>query len=113
MTLSLMIKRKYLLEKVNEQVETGTFHERREFKSFWRTRIKSVSRWGPRKGNGKNYAVFICGTHAYYANILNITIDETPSGIEDVVPGKLCYNIECKFPSEELESLSLFLSEKV
>lgn len=80
MTLSLMIKRKYLAEKLAEQEETGTFHERREYKSFWRNRIGATNAW---KNNGG--AVFLCGRYAFMADILNITIDETPPGIEDVV----------------------------
>lgn len=104
MTLSFMIKKKYLAEKVKEQEETGTFHERRAYKPFWRTRIRSIHAWG----NGGE-AVFLCGKYAFMADILNITIDETPEGIEDVVPGKLCYDIECKFLQGELEALSMFL----
>lgn len=116
MTLSFLIKRKYLAQKVEEQIATGVFHERREFKSFWRKRIGSVERWKLKSslkfGRDNDDAVFLCGRYAYYADILNIRIDETPSGIEDVVPGKLCYTLECKFPSEELEMLSAFLSEE-
>jgi len=44
MTLSFMIKKKYLAEKVAEQEETGTFHERRAYTKFWRARIGSVDR---------------------------------------------------------------------
>ena len=106
MTLSLMIKKKFLAEKVAEQEATGTFHERREYKTFWRTRIGSVHTWGI-----GDLAVFLCGRHAFTADILNITLDETPSGIAEVVPSDLCYNIECKFLQEELEGLSIFLSE--
>ena len=115
MTLSFMIRKKYLKEKVQEQIATSTFHERRAYKPFWRSRIRSVGTWGPRKGNGKSSAVFLCGRYAYYADILNIRLEETPSdipGIGDVVLGKLCYNIECKFFSEELEGLSIFLEDK-
>jgi hypothetical protein len=114
MTLSFMIKKKYLLEKVVEQEETGTFHERRAYTKFWRARIGSVSRWtlksSLKSGGLFADAVFVCGRYAYYANILNITLEETPPGIEEVVPGDLCYNIECEFYSGELEGLSMFLS---
>ena len=44
------------------------------------------------------------------ADILNITIEETPDEYADVA-GKVCYNIECKFLQEELEGLSIFLGE--
>ena len=105
MTLSFMIRKKYLVEKVAEQEATGTFHERREYKPFWRTRIGSVHAWG-----GRDEAVFLCGRYSFIADILNITLDETPAGIEEVVPGDLCYNIECKFLQEELDGLAIFLS---
>ena len=107
MTLSFMIKKKCLAEKVEEQIKTGSFHERRAFKPFWRKRIGSTHQW-----HLGGDAVFICGRYAYYADILNITIEETPPGIDVVVPGKLCYNIECKFQHEELETLSAFLSDE-
>ena len=106
MTLSFMIKKKYLAQKVKEQEEIGTFHERREYKPFWRTRIGSAHTWGI-----GDTAVFLCGRYAFMADILNITLDDTPAGIEDVVPSDLCYNIECRFLQEELEGLSIFLSE--
>ena len=105
MTLSLMIKKHYLVEKVAEQEATGTFHERREYKTFWRTRIGSVHTWGI-----GDTAAFLCGRYAFTADILKITLDETPPGIEEVVPGDLCYNIECKFLQYELERLSSFLA---
>ena len=105
MTLSFMIMKKYLLEKVAEQEATGTFHERREYKPFWRTRIGSVHAWGD-----GDEAVFLCGRRAFMADILNITLDETPPGIKEVVPSDLCYNIECKFFPEELDGLAIFLS---
>lgn len=103
MTLSFMIKKKYLAEKVAEQEKTDTFHVRREYKPFWRVRIGSTHAW-----HVGGTAVFLCGRYAFYADILKIIIEETPSGIVGVVPGKLCYNIECKFLSEELEGLSVF-----
>lgn len=114
MSLSLMIKKKYLAEKVAEQEATGTFHERREYKRFWRTRIGSVSRWKLRSalkwGRLHDEAVFLCGRHAFSANILNIKIIETPEAYT-VVAGKICYDIECKFTQEELEGLSIFLDD--
>jgi hypothetical protein len=109
-----MIKKRYLAEKVAEQEETGTFHERREYKPFWRKRIGSVDRWKLKSsykfGRLNDEAVFLCGSYTFRADILNITLDETPAGIEEVVPGDLCYNIECKFLQEELEGLAIFLS---
>jgi hypothetical protein len=104
MTLSFMIQKKYLVEKVAEQEATGTFHERREYKPFWRTRIGSVHEWG----HFFTRAVFLCGRHSFQADVMNITIEETPAEYADVA-GKICYNIECKFSSEELEGLSTFL----
>lgn len=109
MTLSFMIKKVYLAEKVAEQEATGTFHERREYKPFWRKRIGSPRTWKWNENVG-DYAVFLCGRRTFIADVLNITLDETPPGIEEVVPSDLCYNIECKFLQEELEGLSIFLS---
>ena len=113
MTLSFVIKKKYLAEKVAEQEETGTFHERRAYKHFWRTRIGSVDRWKLKSsykfGRLNDEAVFLCGRYAFEADILNITIDETPDAYT-VVAGQICYDIECKFLQEELEALSMFLS---
>ena len=113
MTLSFMIQKRYLAEKVAEQEETGTFHERRAYTKFWRSRIGSVSRWtleSPLKSGGLFYdAVFLCGRYSFIADVLNITLDETPAGIEEVVPSDLCYNIECKFLQGELEGLATFL----
>jgi hypothetical protein len=106
MTLSFMIKKKYLAQKIEEQEETGIFHERRAYKPFWRTRIGSTHAW-----HLGGDAVFLCGRYAFMADIRNITIGETPPGIEDVVDGSLCYNIECKFLSSELEGLSTFLTD--
>lgn len=105
MTLSFMIKKKHLVEKVIEQETTGTFHERRAYKPFWRKRIRSTHRW-----HLGGEAVFLCGMHAYYADVLNITIDETPPGIDDVVPEKLCYIVKCKFPHKELKWINAFLT---
>ena len=108
-----MIKKRYLAEKVAEQEATGTFHERREYKPFWRKRIGSVDRWklksSYKSGRLNDEAVFLCGSYTFMADILNITLDETPAGIEEVVPGDICYNIECKFLQEELEGLWTFL----
>ena len=106
--LSLMIKKRYLNEKLIEQEATGGFNERREYKPFWRTRIGSVHAWGD-----GDKAVFLCGRHAFRADIMGIALDETPVGIEEVVPGDLCYNIECKFLQEELAEVSIFLSDVV
>ena len=92
MTLSFMIKKKYLAEKVKEQRETGIFHERREYTPFWRKRIGSPAAWSI---GGE--AVFLCGCDTFRATVRRITIEPTPDGIEDVVPGALCYNIECQF----------------
>lgn len=106
MTLAFMIKKKYLVEKVTEQEKTGTFHERREYKQFWRKRIGSTHQW-----HLGGDSVFLCGRISFIADVLNITIEKTRPNIEDVVKSKVCYNIECRFPSEELEGLSIFLSE--
>jgi len=103
-----MIKTKYLVEKLVEQKETGTFHERREYKDFWRKRIGSVHSW---RNNGR--AVLLCGRISFAADVLGITLEKTPLGIEDVVSGELCYDIECCFLSSELDRLSVFLSEKL
>ena len=103
MTLSFIIQKRYLAEKVAEQEATGTFHERREYKPFWRTRIGGTYKW--RHGGD---AVFLCGRYKFAANIRNITIEETPEEYAQVA-GKVCYNIECKFRQEEMEDLSTFL----
>ena len=106
MTLSFMIKKKYLVAKYIEQEATGTFHERRSRTPFWIKRMESLN--GVLRGKD---AMFLCGRHAFYADIKNIVIDETPPGIEDVVGGSLCYNIECKFSPEEFEVLKTFLGD--
>lgn len=106
MTLSFTIKKKYLEEKLSEQEKTGTFHERREYKQFWRKRIGSVHQW-----NLGGEAVFLCGRISFIADVLNITIEKTRPNIKDVVKSEVCYNIECRFLYEELEGLSIFLSE--
>ena len=103
MALSLMIKKKYLAQKAAEQEATGTFHERREYKPFWRTRIGSVHTWGI-----GDMAVFLCGRYSSIADVLNITLDHTPEGIEEVVPSDLCYNIECKFLQKSLRDCRCF-----
>jgi len=113
MTLSFMIKKRYLAEKVAEQEADGTFHERREYKPFWRKRIGSVDRWKLKSsmkiGRNNDKAIFLCGTHTFMAYIVNITIDEPLHGIEDVVSSALCYNIECRFDPDELPVLYAFL----
>lgn len=115
MTLSFMIKKVYLTQKVAEQEETGTFHERRAYSKFWRSRIGSVSRWALesslKSGGLFHDAVFLCGRYSFTADILNVTLDRTPQNIDDVVPSDLCYNIKCKFLQEELEGLATFLNE--
>ena len=112
MTLSFMIKKKYLVEKVAEQEETGAFHERREYKRFWRTRIGSIDRWKQksslRSGRDNDDAVFLCGRHIFAADIINIEINDTPEAYTTVA-GQLCYDITCKFLADELEGLSMFL----
>jgi len=105
MTLSLPIKKKYLAEKVEEQERTGSFHERREYKRFWRRRIGSTAAW--RSGGD---AVFLCGRHVFMANVVNIGITTTPEEYR-VVAGNVCYDIECRFLTEEMEGLSLFIDE--
>ena len=104
MMLSLMIKKKYLVEKLIEQEETGRFHERREYKRFWRRRIGSTHAW---KRGGE--AVFLCGRHSFRAKILSITTNTTPDEYVDVA-GKICYVIECKFIGHEIDGLRVFLS---
>ena len=107
MTLSFMIKRKYLMQKVAEQTDTGSFHERRAYTPFWRKRIKSPWMW---YFGGE--AVFLCGRGAYRAVVLDVTITRTPAGLEDVITTPVCYDIECRFGSEEVQILSEFLAEK-
>ena len=106
MTLSFLIKKVHLADKLKEQERTDTFHERRAYKPFWRSRIRSINAWGP-----GDYATFLCGSFSFSAGIVKISVEKTPQGIDDVVPSDLCYNIECKFLQEELERLSIFLSE--
>ena len=115
MTLSFMIKKKYLAEKVAEQEATGTFHERREYKQFWRARIGSVDRWKlkslSRSGRENDDAIFQYGRYAFAADIINIEINNTPEAYTTVA-GKVCYDITCKFPVDELEGLSTFVEQK-
>jgi len=92
MILSLMIRKKYLKQKVEEQRKTGAFHERRAYTKFWRKRIGSTTAWGL---GGK--AVFLCGRDTFPATVRRISIEPTPSGIEDAVSSELCYVIECQF----------------
>ena len=105
MTLSLMIKKKYLREKVREQEHTGSFHERREYKRFWRSRIGSTSAW--RLGGD---AVFLCGRHSFAAGVRNIKIADTPDAYT-VVAGQVCYDIECKFGDVALRDAILLTDE--
>ena len=104
MTLSFMIKKKYLAEKAEEQKEIGVFHERRAYKPFWRKRIGSTHQWGG------DEAVFLCGRYSFRADVLNIVMGITPDGITDIVDGGSCYVIECRFLQSELDGLSLFLA---
>ena len=92
MTLSFLIKRKYLAQKVAEQQATGVFFERRAYTKFWRKRIGGTHQW---RLGGK--AVFVCGRDSFRATIRRITIEKTPAGIEDAVSSELCYVIECQF----------------
>jgi len=94
MTLSFMIKRKYLTEKVAEQTATGSFHERRARTPFWRKRIGSTHKW-----HLGGEAVFLCGRDVYRADVLRVAITPTPAGLEDVISTALCYDIECRFGS--------------
>ncbi len=41
--------------------------------------------------------MFLCGRDTFRATVRRITLEPTPDGIEDVVPGDLCYNSECQF----------------
>ncbi len=92
MTLSLPITKVYLRQKVQEQQETGVFHEFRAYKPFWRCRIGSPTAW-----NVGGDAVFLCGKDIFRATVRRIVIENTPDGIQDAVPTELCYNIECQF----------------
>ena len=106
MTISFMIKKKYLKEKVRAQEEVGTFYERRAYKPFWRSRIGSMSKWS----SGHREAVFLCGRQAYKAEVLKIEIEETPAEVTHLV-GELCYVIECKFHEWDLKMLKLATDE--
>ena len=106
MTLSFLIKEKYLDEKLIEQEKTGTFHERRSCSKFWRKRIGSVHAWG--QGDD---AVFLCGRHAFRADIISVTVGSTPSDITDVVDGAYCYVIECKFREGDIKDLECLTCE--
>ncbi len=106
MTLSFMIKKKYLEEKVRAQEKSGKFKERRAYTPFWRSRIGSVHQYGTRGAFHRNDAVFICGHHVWRADILGIEIEETPSEVIGLV-GKMCYAIECRFDTDELEWLQV------
>ena len=104
MTLSFMIKKKYLEEKLSEQENTRTFHERREYKRFWRKRIGSTHQW-----HLGGDAVFLCGRQVFRADVLNVKIEKTQDKYVSVA-GTTCYNIECKFKECEIDKLSVFLS---
>ncbi len=104
MTLSFMIKKKYLEEKVREQERTGTFIERRAYKSFWRSRIGSIYQYGIRGALHRDDVVFLCGRRAWRAKILGISIERAPAEVE-VFIGKICYAIECQFDTDTLEWL--------
>jgi hypothetical protein len=103
MTLSLMIMKKHLKAKVAEQEQSGTFIERRAYKPFWRKRIGSPQAW---RDNGK--AVFLCGSYAFDADVVGVSIAKTPPGIEEV-PEDRCYEIECKFGLAARKKLTAFL----
>lgn len=102
MTLSFMIRKKYLEEKVLEQEQKGTFIERREYTKFWRVRIGSTHAW---RFGGE--AVFLCGRHAWCADVIDIKIEYTPDEIKDVIHSKICYEIKCRFGTDELERLQM------
>jgi len=94
-----------LIEKIHEQQRTGEFTERRAYKPFWRSRIRSTQSW-----NLGGEAVFLCGPNAYRADIRRITLDTVPMGVSDVVEGDVCYAIRCKFqPRELIRAMSQFL----
>lgn len=103
MTLSFVIQKKYLAEKIAEQEKTGTFHERREYKQFWRKRIGSTHQW-----HLGGAAVFLCGRHAFRADILNIKIEKTQDKYV-AVAGTICYIITCKFKECEIDKLRVYL----
>lgn len=73
MTLSPMIKKKYLAEKVAEQQKTGAFTERRAYNKFWRVRIGSPAAW-----NSGGRAMFLCGRDVFPAVVRRITTEPTP-----------------------------------
>ena len=105
MTISFMIKKRYLAEKVAEQRKTGVFHERRAYTKFWRKRIGSPTAWSR---GGK--AFFLCGRDVFRATVRRITIEPTPAGIEDAVSSELCYCVECQFePFEEIGFVKAFV----
>lgn len=106
MTLSLMIKKKYIIEKLIEQAQNGTFYERREYNPFWRKRIGATSQWSHARPGA---AVFLCGKYAFWADVRRITIEKTPPTIKDVVTSSVCYSIECKFSKKEFAAVSLFV----
>ena len=102
MTLCLMIKKKYLIEKLEEQQRTGSFIERRAYKKYWRSRIGSTGVWSKLR---KSKAVFLCGRHAFDADVRKISIKSTPTRLLAVLRRSTCYNITCKFTPEAIEEL--------
>jgi len=107
MTLSFLIKTTHLADKVAEQRETGKFRERRTYNRYWRKRIGSANS-KPRH----NDAVFLCGRRGWIADVLSVSIDVTPNDVRDVVKSDVCYVIECKFPLEEFEWISISFPEQ-
>lgn len=106
MTLCFMIKKQYLRKKLGKQQRTGEFIERRTYKPYWRARIGSPLSWSKLR---KSSAVFLCGRYAFYADVIDISLDSTLEGLDDVV-ATLCYNIKCRFSPEELKELETFLA---
>ena len=102
MTLCLMIKKKYLIEKLEEQQRTGSFIERRAYNKYWRSRIGYTGVWSKLR---KSKAVFLCGRNVFGADVLKVELLKTAYGIGDVVTTDVCYDIQCKFTPEAIEEL--------
>lgn len=102
MTLCLMIKKKYIIEKLEEQQRTGSFIERRAYKKYWRSRIGSTGVWSKLR---KSKAVFLCGRNVFGAEVLKVELAKTNTGIDGVVTTEVCYAIQCKFTPEAIEEL--------
>ena len=102
MTLCLMIKKKHLIEKLEAQQRTGSFIERRAYKKYWRSRIGSTGVWSTLR---KSKAVFLCGRHAFDAEVLKVGLEKTKTGIDDVVTTEVCYAIKCQFTPEAIDEL--------